>query len=43
MHAFFDGEGGLALIVQDGGYLSGVVAIYDSGGDHDPIVEAIEP
>ena len=38
MHALFDGEGDIALIVQDDGYLSGVIAIYGAGGDHDPMV-----
>ena len=38
MHAFFDGEGGLALIVQDDGDLSIVITIYGVGGDHDPMV-----
>ena len=37
MHAFFDGEGSLALIVQDGGDFYGVIAIYGAGGDHDPM------
>ena len=37
MHAFFDGKGGIALIVQDDVDISGVVAIYGAGGDHDPI------
>ena len=36
-HFFFDGEGGLALIVQDNIYFSSVVAIYGAGGDHDPM------
>ena len=37
MHAFFDGEGSLTLIVQDDGYFYGVIAIYGAGGDHDPM------
>ena len=37
-HELFDWEGDIALIVQHGGYLSGVIAIYGAGGDHDPMV-----
>ena len=38
MHALFDGEGGLDLIVQDNGYLYVVIAIYGAVGDHDPMI-----
>ena len=38
MHAFFDREGDLALIVKDDGYFSGVIAIYGASGDHYPMV-----
>ena len=38
MHAFFDREGDLALIVKDDGGFSGVIAIYGTSGDHYPMV-----
>ena len=37
-HAFFDGEGDLAMIFQESGYFSGVIAIYGTSEDHDPMV-----